>query len=156
MNINLELASVEDAQALLNIQKEAFKPLYEIYNDDISPYLHSIEDMEISITYPQGAYYKIIADGFLCGASRIAWNKDGLHRVMISYIASEYFGKGIVTEALGCIEKLHPKATAWETDVPVDQPKNIRSIEKAGYISTGEREIINDKLVLAYYRKPIS
>jgi len=45
MKIRIVKASTIDIKVLLGIQKCAFKPLYEIYKDEQSPYLHTEDDI---------------------------------------------------------------------------------------------------------------
>lgn len=57
---------MEDVSQLVSIQKQAFERLYQLYNDDTSPYLRGAEEFER--WFDRGHHvYKIYADGALAG-----------------------------------------------------------------------------------------
>jgi len=45
MNVEIIPATVEDAEALVTIQQQAFKRLYDIYHDEDSPYLRGTDEI---------------------------------------------------------------------------------------------------------------
>lgn len=67
MNIDITPATREDAEALAQIQKQAFKRLYEIYQDKASPYLRGPEEILAWLDRPNWHIFKIHANGVLCG-----------------------------------------------------------------------------------------
>ena len=55
------LATIEDAEKLLEIQKNAFKKYSDKYGDfDSNPYHMDLHRMEFNVKYRFGQYYKII------------------------------------------------------------------------------------------------
>ena len=154
MNIHLEKASKADIDALDAIKKRAFAPLYEIYKDEKSPFLESKERLEFKILYRDGCYYKIYCDDIICGGVFV-YQKDSIHRIGIIYIDPDYQNKKIAQSALGIVFDMYPEVKTWELDVPADQESNIRCYTKMGFVDTGRREEINERLTLAYYKKEI-
>ena len=45
MNISIRITNPCEVEELVQIQKAAFKPLYEKYHDERNPYLHGSEDI---------------------------------------------------------------------------------------------------------------
>ena len=154
MDIRLEKAYKQDIDALDVIMKRAFAPLYELYKDEKSPYLESKERFEFKILYKDGCYYKIYFGDVLCGGVFV-YQQDGIYRIGTIYIDPEYQNRKIAQSALGLVFGMYPKVKTWELDVPSDQPANIRCYTKMGFTDTGRREVINERLTLAYYKKEL-
>ena len=152
MDIRLEKAYKQDIDALDAIVKRAFAPLYEIYKDEKSPYLESKERLEFKILYRDGCYYKIYCGETLCGGVFV-YHKNGKHRIGTIYIDPEYQNKKIAQTALALVFDIYTNVKAWELDVPEDQEANIRCYTKMGFVDTGKREAVNERLTLAYYKK---
>jgi len=154
MDFQLVRATADDAQDLLNMQRKCFKNHFERYQDlSGSPYKELLEKMLFKINHEQGSYYKIVSSKVLIGAIWIFEKESKIFRVGILYILPEYQGKGVGQKALAMAENLHGDAKGWELECPEDLSVNRRCYEKAGYILTGEKEIINDRLTLLYYKK---
>lgn len=95
MIVELEKATDCDVSLLLQIQKQAFEPLYRRYADSISPYLEELRELRASISYDQGAYYKIVVDKTVQGGVHISWDIDGNFKVLRIYIAPTHHNRGI-------------------------------------------------------------
>ena len=154
MDIRLEKAYKQDIDALDVIMKRAFAPLYEVYKDEKSPYLESKERFEFKVLYKDGCYYKIYCGDILCGGVFV-YQQDDIYRIGTIYIDPEYQNRKIAQSALALVFDMYPKVKTWELDVPADQPANIRCYTKMGFVDTGRREIINERLTLAYYKKEL-
>jgi len=154
MNLQLIRATANDAQDMLTMQKKCFKIHFERYQDlSGSPYKEVLEKMLFRINYEKGSYYKIISSNTLIGGIWVFEKEPKIFRVGIVYILPEYQSKGIGQKAMAMAENLHRDAKSWELECPEDLSINRRCYEKAGYTLTGEKEIINDKLTLVYYKK---
>lgn len=157
MDITLVKAEPSDAEAMLKMQKECFKPHLEKYQDiETSPVNESMEKMLFRINYENGSYFKIIADSIHAGCVRVFEKSPKLYRVGIIYILPEFQNKGVGQRALALVESFFPEAEAWELDCPADLPANRRCYEKAGYKLTGEEKTINNKLKLIFYKKEMA
>jgi GNAT superfamily N-acetyltransferase len=155
VTVSIVRAADNDAEQLLAIQKRAFRRLYELYQDEGDPYLDGLEEMKRCIGYKQGKYYKVLADGELCGGVFVFLLRGGRYKVGRVYIAPELQGKGYGGHAVGLAERLEEGAREWELDFPADQVANERCYTKLGYRDTGRREVINERLVLRFYEKRV-
>jgi len=139
---------------MLNIQKKCFKNHFERYQDlSGSPYKEVLEKMLFRINYEKGNYYKTVSSNTLIGGIWVFEKEMKIFRVGIVYVLPEYQNNGIGQKALAMAENLHRDAKGWELDCPEDLSINRRCYEKAGYVLTDEKEIINDKLTLVCYKK---
>lgn len=153
IKVHIEPAGTEDIPALLSIQKDAFRRLYEIYRDENSPYLKNEDQMRSWMDNPAITYRKIFADGELCGGIAYFRRSPGDYYLARVYIHPDFQRKGIAAEAIRQCELLFSDAVKFSLDFPIDQPANRMCYEKAGYKDTGKRIVINEKLTLAVYEK---
>ena len=144
-----------DIDTVFEIQRSAYKPLYEKYRDDSSnPYTESKETVLRKYTRAGTSGYLFIVDGTAAGAVRI--NIDNVNkcgRVSALCVLPQYQGKGIAQTALLEIEKLHPDVEKWFLDTILEEPGNCHLYEKIGYKRTGKTEVINEKMTLVFYEK---
>ena len=158
MKVEIIPATKEDAAPLADIQKQAFKRLYDIYHDEGSPYLRGAEEIVAWLEHPNWRVYKILADGVLCGGVAFCERNGmpGVYYLARIYILPEMQGKGIASSAILLCEATIQNAQLWTLDFPVNEKANRRCYEKAGYIDTGERrEQSGGAIILAYMEKSI-
>ena len=143
-----------DIETVFRIQRTAYKPLYEQYQDDISPYLESKETVLRKYS-KEGTYGYIFAvNGVLVGAVRIiVYKEDKSGKVSALCVLPQYQGRGIAQQALLKIEELHGDIERWFLDTIQEEAGNCHLYEKLGYRKTGKTEVINDKMTLVYYEK---
>ncbi|MEH7444163.1 GNAT family N-acetyltransferase [Bacillus sp. JJ1122] len=150
--ISLWKASIEDAEELLELQKEVFMPLYEKYNDhETSPVTQTME--RFLTRFELGEYYKITYDGQLAGSVNVYQKTPGLMRLHIINIREEYHNRGIAQKVMNRLELMYPEAEAWELGTILTEERNCYLYEKMGYEQHGELKVINDKMTLVNYRK---
>lgn len=150
--ISLMKASSEDAEELLELQKEVFLPLYEKYNDhETSPVTQTME--RFLTRFERGDYYKITYEGQLAGSVNVYQKTPGLMRLHIINIRDAYQNKGIAQEVMTRLELMYPEAEAWELGTILSEERNCYLYEKMGYKQHGELKVINDKMTLVNYRK---
>lgn len=65
MNVEIIPATLQDAEALVEIQQKSFNRLYDIYHDVGNPYLRGIDEIAAWLERPNWHVYKIYADGKL-------------------------------------------------------------------------------------------
>ena len=155
MKVTIEKAYEKDAENLLVLQKQAFEELYMKYEDEQSPFLTTLDEMKKRISYENGTYYKILYNNELCGGVFVFKLDEGIYKFGNMYIKPTHQNRGIGTTVITLVEKTEPSAKIWELDFPIDRPDNKRGYGKLGYTDMGKREVINDKLTLAYYRKKV-
>jgi len=158
MNVEIVLATADDANALVAIQQKAFKRLYEIYSDEGSPYLRGADEINKWLERPNWYVYKIIANGVLCGGVAFCERNGmpGVYYLARIYVLPEMQGKGIASTAILLCERTVCNAKIWTLDYPVNEIANRRCYEKAGYTDTGERrEQSNGAITLAFMEKRV-
>lgn len=144
-----------DLDIVYVIQRAAYKPLYEKYQDhSTSPYMESKETILQKYTRPGTKGYVFVKDGVPVGAVRInLYPESKSGRVSALGVLPEYQGQGIAQEALLKIEEMHGDVERWFLDTILQEPGNCHLYEKIGYKRTGRTEAINDKLTLVFYEK---
>jgi GNAT superfamily N-acetyltransferase len=152
MDVTLVRAVIEDAETILEGQRNAFLPMLERYNDgDMDPANEKLENIQKAIRGQH--FYKILADGKFAGALLIEEERGGerlkLHTL---YVLPELQNMGIGGRAIDIAERLHQGAADWTLNCPADLPNNRHLYEKKGYIKRGEQKI-NDALTIVYYTK---
>lgn len=156
MSILLNTATAKDVAHLLSLQKAAFEPLYEYYQDNHSPFLEREEDISRWIMHEKVSYFCIYEDGRLCGGIAILNKENGEYYLARLFVHPHFQGKGIAYQAILQAESRFPQAIKWSLDFPIDRIANKKTYEKAGYLDTGKREFINERLTLAIYEKFVS
>jgi isopentenyldiphosphate isomerase len=150
--ISLWKASIEDAEELLELQKEVFKPLYEKYNDhETSPVTQTME--RFLTRFERGEYYKITYEGQLAGSVNVYQKTPGFMRLHIINIREEFHNRGIAQQVMTRLELMYPEAEAWVLGTILTEERNCYLYEKMGYEQHGELQVINDKMTLVSYRK---
>ncbi len=163
-NIVIRETKVSEANELLKIQKEAFKPLYEKYHDEANPYLRDIDDVIKRTEHKNFIYYTIFFEDKIAGGMyyRIKGKRAGgselkngeiyLGRI---YIKPELQGRGIAKTAILLSETLFPKAKTIYVDFPDDLERNRKCYTNAGFVDTGEKLVEVGSPTLAMYKKEL-
>lgn len=154
MVVKLEKAIESDANAIFEIQVNAFKPLLEKYKDfNTNPANETINRVVTRINNPTGDFYKIIVENVHVGAIYVFWKEQKQFWISPMFILSTYQGQGIAQQAITLIEKLFPHATTWELATIMEEERNCYLYEKLGYIKTGVIKQLNDNTTLGFYKK---
>lgn len=145
----------KDIDTVFEIQRAAYKPLYEKYHDDnLSPYMESKETVLRKYLRAGTKGYIFVKDGVPVGAVRInLYPESKSGKVSALGVLPGYQGRGIAQQALLEIERIHSDVEKWFLDTILQEPGNCHLYEKIGYKRTGKTEVINDKLTLVYYEK---
>lgn len=107
--MELKRTSVNDAETIWRMQKEAFAELLDKYRDyDISPANEPIERVEARLLQPYTYFYYIIEDNNTVGAIRVVDMKDGSpKRISPIFIMKEYRNRGYAQRAIRSAENIH-------------------------------------------------
>ena len=153
-SVSLRRADVQDAACILQMQKAAFSPLLERYQDyDLNPANETADRVRARLMQPETYYYYIIADGEAVGAIRIVDAKDGSRkRISPLSILPQHQNRGYAQAAIREAERLHG-AENWELSTIMQEPGNCHLYEKMGYHRTGTPQIINARMTLVQYEK---
>lgn len=156
MKIKLEKATATDAATILAMQKRAFHPLLEKYQDhDTNPANETLERVIGRIESPDSFYYKIMVLEKMAGAIRIKQGEGNRFWVSPLFVDPRFQGRGIAGEAMKQAERLHEKARTWELATILEEEGNCRFYEKLGYQATGSIEQLNDKATLGFFIKTV-
>ena len=154
MKIKLEKATTSDAPAILAMQKSAFLPLLEKYQDyDTNPANETLERVLGRINSSDSIYYKIVAKENMVGAIRIKWDENRRFWISPLFVDPLFQGLGIAREAMHQTEILHAEAETWELAAILQEEQTCRFYEKLGYQATGAIGRLNDSATLGYFRK---
>lgn len=159
MDVQLIRAGVQDAERLWRMQVEAFRELYDKYQDtETSPAAEPLEKTIARLNQPFTYYYIIQyiiqADGAAVGAIRVIDRQDPAQLKKISpiFILPPWRNRGIAHRAMLAAEKLHGQ-TNWALETILQEEGNCHLYEKMGYRRTGKITVVNDRMTLVEYRK---
>lgn len=154
MDIFLERAAAEDAAVLHLMQKEAFQPLLDKYQDfETSPANETLERLLLRIEHPSECFLKILEGNKLAGGVRVHWKENNEYWIGPLFIAPVFQGRGIAQKAMKQLEKGFPDAMSWELATILEERGNCYLYEKLGYERTGKAEKLNEKTTLGYFKK---
>lgn len=154
MNIELVRASVENAEAIWQMQLASFSELLERYQDfDTNPGNEPLEKVQWRFSFPATYFYLIQVDGVNAGAIRIIDHKDDTpKKISPLFVLPQFCSCGVAQAAIREAERLHGSEN-WALDTILQEPGNCHLYEKMGYKATGETKEINDRMTLVGYRK---
>ena len=161
MSDNMEHIRVIEFQkefidAVFDIQRKAYKPLFDKYHDtDTSPYLESKEEVLEKYMRPGTSGYVFLDKEIPVGAVRIIARGD-VCKVSALAVLPEYQNRGIAQAALKEIERMHSNCKCWILDTILEEKGNCHMYEKLGYVQIGEPQVVNDYLTLINYKKEIA
>lgn len=154
--INLILATRDDAELIHKMKYEAFLPLYEKYHDDeTSPAKEDVEKVIRQLQEDTTDYYLINYQGNNVGAVRICKKPDQMIYISPLFILPEYQNKGIGFVVIQLLFSKYSQAVTWRLDTILQEKGNCHLYEKCGFIRRGKEKVINDKMTLVDYEKTV-
>lgn len=175
--VELILATVDDAELIHRMKQEAFLPLYEKYHDDeTSPVNEKIDRIINKLRDSNSQYYLIQFRGENAGAIRIArklkkkdnesnreyggnqenneteYVQDVLY-ISPLFILPEFQNRGIGQTTIKKVFDLYPDTITWRLDTIKQEKGNCHMYEKCGFIRIGEEHIVNENMTLVDYEK---
>ena len=159
IEIELKLATTEDAQLLHKLQVEAFLPLYEKYHDDdMSPAKESLERVIEKIEEEYSEFYLIYFEKQAVGGIRIRHHHKGVKVEHVSWISPLFIipsfqGNGIAQRVIHQVFSLYPETFTWKLDTIKQETGNCHLYEKCGFVRVGEAQVINEQMTLVEYEK---
>ena len=156
--IYLEEVREDELEQLHAMQVESFMPLYEIYRDEGSPALESIERIRKRAKVTNRKYYFICVSGARVGVINIGHNDPNEHEVSFVspiFILPRYQNRGYGYAALQKAFSMHPEIKTWKLDTIKQEPRNCHLYEKCGFVRTGQEEVVNERLTLVFYEKHV-
>ena len=154
MSVVLIQAKEEDIKTIWKMQTEAFRELYEKYQDtETSPAAEPMEKIVNRFNMPGSVYYFIVDKETKVGVIRVIDLKDGSRkRISPLWIMKEYRGKGYARKAITEAERIYGSDN-WALDTILQEEGNCYLYEKMGYHRTGAVSKINDNMDIVFYEK---
>jgi ribosomal protein S18 acetylase RimI-like enzyme len=150
MNI-ITPAKINDAEAILSLQKHAYESEAKLYNDwAIPPLTQSLDSLKAEIL--AGGVLKYSQGETIIGSVRASL-RDGRCEIGRLIVAPEFQGQGIGSVLLAAIEAQFPNAHSFELFTGSKSKGNIRLYQQHGY------EIVTTKalspaVTLVFMAKP--
>lgn len=163
--ITVRPTKMSDVDALCELQKSAFAPIYEQYHDAGNPSLRGPEDISRRLESPYCRYFTILDDleiaggiFYKCKGSTpfVAELNTGEYYLCRIYIKPELQGQGIGNMAILLCEKEFRDAVKFYVDFPKELEKNRRCYTKSGFRDTGNELETEPGLVLVSYEKSLA
>ena len=130
-NLLIKRARVEDAKAILNLQKLAYLSEAEIYNNkSIPPLTQTLE--EIRTEFGNQVFLKALIDERIVGSVR-AYQTEGTCHIGRLVVHPDVQNKGIGTRLMNAIETCFDKAQRFELFTGDNSERNLYIYHKLGY-----------------------
>ena len=147
----IEKAGVQDAEVILDIQKEAYQSEAELHNDfNIPPLTQTLE--EIKEDFDKQLFLKAVIDGEIVGSVR-AYEEGGTCYIGRLIVRPEHQDRGIGTMLMQEIEGRFNRAERFELFTGHRSEKDLYLYRKLGY-EVFKEEPIHQDLTLLYMEKP--
>ena len=150
MNVEIQTARMEDAAAILALQKLAYRSEGELYQDwSIPPLVQTPE--EISAEFGTKTFLKAERAGEIVGSARAEQSREtcAIGRVMVHPSCQR---QGIGGRLMQAIEARFPSARRYELFTGEKSAGNIRLYERLGY-RIFRRERLSAKVMLVFMEK---
>jgi ribosomal protein S18 acetylase RimI-like enzyme len=150
MNVQIQTAQVEDAAAILALQKLAFRSEAELNQDWSIPPLVQTQD-EICADFRRMTFLKAVRGGEIVSSVRAQQSGEtcAIGRVMVDPSCQR---QGIGGQIMQAIEARFPSARRYELFTGEKSAGNIRLYERLGY-RIFRRERLTEKVVLVFMEK---
>lgn len=150
--IDILPAELEDAAAILTLQKLAYQSEADFYQDyNIPPLTQTLD--EIKADFDRQAFLKAVLEGQIVGSVR-AYTQGDTCYIGRLIVHPDWQGKGIGTRLMGRIEACFPTARRFELFTGVQSHANLRLYQRLGYRPFKE-QAISEMVTLIYLEKHI-
>jgi ribosomal protein S18 acetylase RimI-like enzyme len=149
-NLSIKRAQVQDAEAILDLQKLAYLSEAEIYdNKSIPPLTQTLE--EIRAEFDNQIFLKALIDEKIVGSVR-AYQTEGTCRIGRLVVHPKFQNRSIGSRLMNKIEGLFEKAKRFELFTGDNSARNLYLYQKLGYREY-QRQKFQENLVLVYLEK---
>jgi GNAT superfamily N-acetyltransferase len=146
----IEPASVEDAPAILALQKLAFESEARVYDDrNIPPLTQSLDSLRDE--FQNCTILKALDAATLVGSVRARMNAGACH-ILRLMVRPDHQGAGLGTQLMCHIENAFPEARRFELFTGSRSAGNIRLYERLGYRHLRE-QVLSPAISLIYLVK---
>lgn len=148
--MQIEIADVKDAQAILALQKLAYQSEAAITGDyTIPPLVQSLQEMEQD--FQKQTILKAILDGKIVGSVR-AYVKGGTCHIGRLIVHPDYQNRGLGKRTLKAIEDHFSEADRYELFTGEKSERNLYFYQKLGY-RIFRSEQLTDRVTIVYMEK---
>jgi ribosomal protein S18 acetylase RimI-like enzyme len=147
---NITYASIEDAVAILELQKLAYQSEAKLYSDfSIPPLIQTIEELEVD--FNRKVFLKTQVESKIIGSVRgyQAGNTCYIERLIVH---PNHQGQGIGTALIESVESRFGQAERFELFTGNKSDRNIHLYERLGY-KIFKRTEVNKNLSLVFMEK---
>jgi len=148
MKIQIEKATFEDADSLLDVQNKSFISDYQRYG--ICPSYNQTRDKIISHINDDNVY-KILENEKIIGDIVVLNKGDGIYHLQCICVIPEYENCGVGNIAMHFIENEFPDANHWTLVTPWDKLRNHHFYKKYGFEAT--KEFFTETVRMSYFEK---
>jgi RimJ/RimL family protein N-acetyltransferase len=151
-NMNpITLAQINDAEAILGLQKRAYESEARLYNDwRIPPLTQSLDSLKSDIL--AGGVLKYSRGGAIIGSVRASL-RDGKCEIGRLIVEPAFQGQGIGSALLAAIEAKFPQADRFELFTGSRSEGNIHLYQRHGYAITAI-QALSPAVTLVFMAKP--
>jgi ribosomal protein S18 acetylase RimI-like enzyme len=146
-------ASPEDADAILVLQRLAYRSEAELYGDDTLPPLTETLD-QLRAEFGHRLILKAVDNGLIVGSVRAHQEGDTCHIGRL-IVHPDRQGQGIGTALMHEVEARFPVARRFELFTGTLSVRNLRLYERLGYVAFKE-QVVSDKVTLVYLEKRVA
>ena len=140
-------AIIEDAEAILVLQRLAYQSEAAIYDDvTLPPLIETLDDLKAR--FHDRRFLKVVENDRIVGSLRAFQNGDTCHLERLIVHPDER-RRGIGTALVHHIETLFPTARRFQLFTGHKSESNIRLYERVGY-RVFRREKVNEKVSLVF------
>ena len=144
------LATIENSEQILKLQKLAYKSEAEIYQDyNIPPLTQTVE--EIKEEFENQTFFKAVDGKNLIGSVR-AYSDSNSCFIGRLIVYPDSQGKGIGTRLMNAIEAYFSDVRRYELFTGTKSVANIRLYDRLGYKPFKER-VLNESISLVFMEK---
>jgi GNAT superfamily N-acetyltransferase len=135
----LEIATINDAQKLVEIQKASFDEESKRFNGNEAGGPPGYDSSSWQIEMMENCdYFKIIYNKEIIGAAIVVIESNQVYNLGRIFIDPRFQNQGMGTKVLKEIEKNYPDSIKWWLDTPNWSTKNHHFYKKCGFIKAGE------------------
>lgn len=129
----------EEAERILEIQREAFKEELELYQDfKTNPATESILKLLYKIN--KNLHYSIFLEHRMIGAAELRLDSETECYINRIFLVPEFQNQGWGTKIIEYFEEQFPHVTKWTLCTPHKSYRNHHFYEKLGYKKVGEHQ----------------
>jgi ech hydrogenase subunit C len=148
--IPVEIATIEDAESILELQKIAFNSEAELNNDpNIEPMIQTLDDLKND--FKSHIFMKSTIGNKIIGSIRAQKKGDTAYIYRLA-VDPNYQELGIGKRLMMSIEKYFSDCARYELFTSLNSRRNIFFYKKLNYIQI-RTEVVNDKLTKVYFQK---